>query len=269
MEPYVIREPEGPALPVVASIPHAGTWLPPGYGKKLASDDMRTLPMTDWHLPLLFDFLPALGVTVIAANVSRFVIDLNRPPDSVALYPGRFETGLVPLESFDGAPIFADPPTDKDIAGARRDIYEPYHAARWELLDACSEAGRVIQLDLHSVTPAANRISGPLEQDIMLGDRDGASCESWLTDVAETAYKECGFSVTRNDPYKGGWITASCVDKPWVQALQIEMNWAVYMDLCLPFAETVEAPPFGDARERLRRVFSALLPHAVRHLRAA
>ena len=269
MEPYVIREPEGPALPVVASIPHAGTGLTPGYAGRLANDDMRALPMTDWHLLRLFDFLPGLGVTVIAGNVSRFVIDLNRPPDDVALYPGRFETGLVPLESFDGAPVFADPPTDEDIAAARRDIYEPYHAARWELLERRREAGRVIQLDLHSVTPAANRISGPLGQDIMLGDREGASCDSWLTDIAEEAYTEGGFSVTRNDPYKGGWITASCVGKPWVQALQIEMNWAVYMDLDLAPAEAADAPPFAEAGERLRRVFSALLPHAVRTLREA
>ena len=269
MEPFVIREPEGPALPVVASIPHGGTWLPPGYAERLASDAMRTLPMTDWHLPRLFGFLPALGVTVIAANVSRFVIDLNRPPDGVALYPGRFETGLVPLESFDGAPVFADPPTEDDIAVARRDVYEPYHAARRALLERRREAGRVIQLDLHSVTPAANRISGPLEQDIMLGDRDGASCEPWLTDIVDEAYTEGGFGVTRNDPYKGGWITASCVDEPGVQALQIEMSWAAYMDLNLAPVEAADAPPFAEAGERLRQVFAALLPYAVRTLRAA
>ncbi len=269
MEPFVIREPEGPALPVVASIPHAGTWLPPGYAERLANDKMRTLPMTDWHLPRLFDFLPSLGVTVIAGNVSRFVIDLNRPPDGVALYPGRFETGLVPLVSFDGEPIFADPPTEADIAAARRDIYDPYHAARWDLLKHRTEAGRVIQLDLHSVTPAANRISGPLHQDIMLGDREGASCETWLTDIADQAYAEGNFSVTRNDPYKGGWVTASCADRPGVQALQIEMSWAVYMDLNLAPAEAAGVPPFDEAGERLRQVFSVLLPHAVRTLRSA
>lgn len=268
MEPYFIREAEETALPVVASIPHGGTWLPPGYAERLANDEMRALPMTDWHMPRLFEFLPSLGVTVIAANVSRFVIDLNRPPDGVALYPGRFETGLVPLDSFDGQPIFSDPPTVEDIEKARREIYERYHAARWDLLRRRAEGGRVIQLDLHSVTPVANRISGPLVQDIMLGDREGTSCEGWLTEAAEEAYSQGGFTVTRNEPYKGGWITASCVGEPWVQALQIEMNWAVYMDLDLAPAAAADAPPFVRAQERLRDVFARLAPGAARYLRA-
>lgn len=265
--PFVVREPEAPALPVVASIPHAGTWLPPGYAERLSSDAMRALPMTDWHLARLFDFLPALGVTVIAATVSRFVIDLNRPPEGEALYPGRFETGLVPLQSFGGDPVFSDPPTAEDIATARRDIYDPYHAARRELLERCRDgSGRVIQLDLHSVTPAANRISGPLTHEIMLGDRDGTSCAPWLTREAQAAYEAAGFSVAVNDPYKGGWITASCAGLPWVEALQIEMSWAVYMDLARPQDEAAGFPPFDEASARLRRLFSSLLPRAVRHL---
>src|SRR5699024_7769121 len=161
-----------------------GIALPPGYADRLASDAMRKLPMTDWHMARLFDFLPALGVTVIAAEVSRFVIDLNRPPDGEALYPGRYETGLVPTESFDGSAVFASPPTTEEIDAARRGIYEPYHHRLAELRAERSEAGGVIQFDLHSVTPAANKISGPLESEIMLGDRTGRSCRSWLTDLA-------------------------------------------------------------------------------------
>lgn len=268
MEPFVVSEPDVPALPVIASIPHAGTWLPSGYAERLASDAMRALPMTDWHLPRLFDFLPELGVTVIAATVSRFVIDLNRPPDGVTLYPGRFETGLVPTNSFDGDAIFAEPPSGDEIATARREIYNPYHEVRRGLLEKRAGDHGVIQLDLHSVTPKANRISGPLEQDIMLGDRDGGSCNRWLTDAAFDAYTAAGFSVSRNDPYKGGWITASCVDDPAVQALQIEMSWGVYMDLDLPVTEAVDAPPFDAARLRLRTVFETLLPNAVRCLQA-
>jgi hypothetical protein len=67
-------------------------------------------PMTDWHLHQLYDFLPALGATTIFATVSRFVVDLNRPPQPRALYPGRFETGLVPLETFQGETVFQTPP---------------------------------------------------------------------------------------------------------------------------------------------------------------
>lgn len=265
MEPCAVFEPSGETLPVVASIPHAGTWLPPGYRERLASEAVRALPMTDWHLPRLFDFLPALGVTVLAAQVSRFVIDLNRPPQGQALYPGRFETGLVPLESFDGEPIFARPPASSEIAAARREIYEPYHRRLDALLERRSAHGRVILFDLHSVTPYANRISGPLAHEIMLGDRDGTSCSGWLIDTVAAAYAKAGLSVARNDPYKGGWITARCGAPPAVEALQIEMNWSVYLDPADP-ARAVGTVPFLAAGKKLRAVFEALLPDAVARL---
>ncbi len=266
MNPYTVHDPIGEPLPLVASIPHAGTALPPGYAERLASDAMRELPMTDWHLPALFDFLPALGVTVIAAEVSRFVIDLNRPPDGEALYPGRYETGLVPLADFDGEPIFADPPAVEEIAQARRDVYEPYHCALDDLLARCRRDGRAILLDLHSVTPSPNRISGPLAADIFLGDRDGKSCAGWLARSVDDAYTAAGFAVRRNDPYKGGWITERSGRLAGVEALQIEMNWAVYLDHERP-AEGPGTSRFAAARKRLEAIFTALVPIVCAHLR--
>lgn len=264
VNPFRIAYPDGEALPVVASVPHAGTSLPEGYAARFASDAMRALPMTDWYVDRLFDFLPALGVTLIAAEWSRFVIDLNRPPDGEALYPGRYETGLVPLENFDGEAVFAEPPSREQIARARREIYEPYHRKLDELLAQAARGGRAVLFDLHSVTPRANRISGPLPCEIMLGDRDGRSCGAWLTALVERAYAAAGFSVVRNDPYKGGWITERSGRRSGVEALQIEMNWAVYL-------EGLDSPPprgarFSSARARLRAVFEGLLPLASERL---
>lgn len=261
LKPFSVYEPTGTPLPVVASVPHAGTYLPPGYPERLASDTMRALPMTDWHLASLFDFLPALGVTLIAAEWSRFVVDLNRPPAGEALYPGRYETGLVPLADFDGAPVFGEPPSAEETARARREIYEPYHRELDRLLALRAQGGRTLLFDLHSVTPQPNRISGPLTHEIMLGDRDGTSCASWLTEIVERAYAEAGFSVVRNETYKGGWITARAGNLAGVEALQIEMNWAVYMDPLDP-AAAPGSERFTAARERLRVVFASLLPAA-------
>ncbi|MDN5863639.1 MAG: N-formylglutamate amidohydrolase [Gammaproteobacteria bacterium] len=266
MTPYRIFSARGEALPVVASIPHTGVAMPAGYARRLASDAMRGLPMTDWHMAKLFDFLPSLGVTVIAAEVSRFVIDLNRPPGGEALYPGRYETGLVPRRSFDGSEVFADPPTEEETETARRGIYEPYHRALAELRARSRAADTVIQLDLHSVTPAANRISGPLANDIMLGDRDGRSCAAWLTETVREAYLANGFSVAVNAPYKGGWITESGGRETGVEALQIEMSWAVYLDPERP-GESSGEPLFDRAQGRLRTVFERFLPAAVERLR--
>jgi len=68
------------SLPLLVSIPHAGTQLTPEVEAGL-SEAARGLPDTDWHIPLLFDFMRDLGASVLIGRYSRFVIDLNRPPD--------------------------------------------------------------------------------------------------------------------------------------------------------------------------------------------
>ena len=65
--------------PLVVSMPHVGTFIPHRVGRDL-TDCAARRPDTDWHLPRLYDFLAALDATVIAANFSRYVVDVNRPP---------------------------------------------------------------------------------------------------------------------------------------------------------------------------------------------
>lgn len=269
MKAYTIREPdENLALPVVVSIPHAGVNLVPGLRERLAGDHMRTLPMTDWHLPALFDFLPALGVTLIVAEMSRFVIDLNRSADGRALYPGRFETGLVPLTGFSAEPVFAVPPSAAELEQARREIYAPYHAALDALLERRRRGGRVAFFDLHSVTSEPTRISAALPAEVMLGDRDGRSCAPWFLEATAAAYREAGFSVVANDPYKGGWITERVGEQEETEALQVEMSWAAYLDPA-DLSAAPATPRFARARERLRVVWTRLLPDVCGRLRPA
>jgi N-formylglutamate amidohydrolase len=103
--PFDVRAPRAAALPLVVSIPHTGTRLPAEIAGELASDEMRRLPMTDWHLDRLYDFLPELGATTLCAMYTRFIVDLNRSPVPQALYPGRFDTGLVPQQNFQGEQV--------------------------------------------------------------------------------------------------------------------------------------------------------------------
>ena len=78
--------------PLLISMPHVGTWLPPQLAARL-SDDARQVPDTDWHLERLYDFADELGASVLVATHSRYVVDLNRPPDGSSLYPGQSVTG--------------------------------------------------------------------------------------------------------------------------------------------------------------------------------
>ena len=119
--PYEFRPATATPVPLLVSIPHTGNFLPDEVAGSLTSDAMRDQPMADWHLHHLYDFLPALGVDTLFATISRFVIDLNRGTDARPLYPGRFETGLVPLQTFQGVPVFATPPDAAQLEAAGQD----------------------------------------------------------------------------------------------------------------------------------------------------
>lgn len=256
--PFGLRPPTAPPVPLVVSIPHTGTWLPSEVRDSLASPAMLAQPMTDWHLHLLYDFLPALGATTIFATVSRFAVDLNRPPRPRALYPGRFETGLVPLETFQGEAVFRSPPDADEVEQRRLAWHAPYHSRLQALLDeARTRFGRVVLVDAHSVASAPNRLHGALESEIYLGDRDGATCGRWLRELLREGFVEAGLSVAINAPYKGGYITDHYGRQRGVEAIQIEMAQRVYMDECDPLGGP-EHPRFAAAQHQLLRVLGQL-----------
>jgi N-formylglutamate amidohydrolase len=247
-----------PRRAVVVSIPHAGTVVPDEVRRAFRTPAQARLPMTDWHLGRLYDFLPTLGVAVLEARTSRYVVDLNRDPEGRALYPGRFETGLVPLTDFAGEEIWRTPPDAAEIARRRRAVFDPYHA---RLVLALEEArdpkGHVLLLDLHSVASAPNRIAAALAEDIFLGDRDGATAPAVVPETFARAYARKGLKAVRNRPYKGGYITAHYGTWLGVSSLQIEMAERVYMDEEQP--ESLDEERFATARALLRDVFAESL----------
>jgi N-formylglutamate deformylase len=257
-KPYEIREPSAPDIPLLVSIPHTGTYVPEVIAAEFISDHIRSLPMTDWHLHHLYDFLPELGATTLYATYSRFVADLNRPPDSKPLYSGRFETGFVALQTFWGEAIYGIPPSQEEIERRRALVHAPYHAKLMELIDAKIKLyGRVVLIDAHSVASRANLLHGELKGQIYLGDRDGHSCAPWLVDSVQHGFQNAGFHVTRNDPYKGGYITEHYGRIQQVEAVQIEMCERVYMDESDP-AGALKHPKFRHAKSRLREVMQSV-----------
>ena len=258
MTPFLLRPPTGAAIPLIVSIPHTGTVLPAEIAADLASDEMRRQPMTDWHLDSLYDFLPTLGATTLAAVYSRFIVDLNRAPQPQALYPGRFETGLVPELTFQGETIYARRPDQAAIEARKREFHAPYHTQLLALLDAArARFGRAVLVDAHSVASKASLLHGELVEDVFLGNRDGATCGDWLMDLLDRSFSGHGLRVSRNHPYKGGYITDHYGRLQDVEAVQIEMCQRVYMDEDAPESAREQAR-FGRARELLREVFAGL-----------
>ena len=89
--------------PLLISVPHSGTGLSDGLQDQL-TPHARQLPDTDWYVDRLYRWAMERGVAMLVANYSRFVVDLNRPPDNEALYTGH-GTGLLPEQCFDGSPV--------------------------------------------------------------------------------------------------------------------------------------------------------------------
>ncbi|MGH8378425.1 MAG: N-formylglutamate amidohydrolase [Gammaproteobacteria bacterium] len=263
-KPYEIRGPSVDETPVLVSIPHTGTYVPETIAAEFASEYIRSLPMTDWHLHHLYDFLPALGTTTIYATYSRFVADLNRPPDDQPLYPGRFETGFVALKTFWGEEIYRTPPSREEKDQRRERVHAPYHAVLLELIhEKIRKFGRAVLIDAHSVASRANLLHGELKGHVYLGDRDGKTCASWLINAVEQGFRKAGFIVTRNNPYKGGYITDHYGKMDKVDALQIEMCERVYMDENNPVGALTH-PYFKTAKIKIRAVMEAVRTESAR-----
>jgi N-formylglutamate deformylase len=248
--------------PLVISVPHAGTELPAALAARLTPRALQ-LPDTDWHVPRLYDFAPALGVTVLAARHSRYLIDLNRPPDDAALYGGgAAKTGLCPTHTFDGEPLYLDGSDTLDpaeVAERRTRYWQPYHDALAALLDENRRRhGHAIVLDAHSIRSAVPRLFDGTLPDFNLGTYSGRSCNPRITD----ALRACLAAQPRwthvvDGRFKGGHITRH-YGQPATQvhALQIELAQRAYMDEAASGYDAQRAAPLKGL---LRAVVEALL----------
>ncbi|HZF25943.1 MAG TPA: N-formylglutamate amidohydrolase [Steroidobacteraceae bacterium] len=245
-------------IALLTSIPHTGTFVPAGIARQFSSPSVTAAMMTDWHLHELYSFLPELGIDVIHATHHRFVVDLNRPADSRPLYPGRFETTLVPTETFQGEAIWRAPPSPKEVAERVEKYHRPYHAAlERRLREKVAQFGRCYLIDLHSVESRASRLHGELHEDVFLGDRDGTTCDAVLTNLVRDLFRAEQLAVSVNQPYKGGFITAHYCSVDKAQTLQIEMCQRLYMREGEPEGAAGQAL-FGEFRRRLERIFAAI-----------
>lgn len=229
--------------PLLVSMPHAGTHVPDGLAARL-TDEARTVPDTDWHLERLYDFARELGASILVATHSRYVVDLNRPPDNANLYPGQDTTGLCPVDTFDKTPVYATAdsagaPDETEIAARRDAVWRPYHEAlSGELARLRDTHGTVGLWDAHSIRCELPRFFDGRLPDLNLGTADGASCDPALGKrMLEIGQGAQGYTAVLNGRFKGGYITRQYGSPAQgIHAVQLELAQATYMSEQYPFA---------------------------------
>lgn len=250
--------------PLLISIPHGGVYLPPLLAKRL-SPQAREVPDTDWHLERLYAFAKDMGASVLAATHSRYVIDLNRPPDGASLYPGQNVTGLCPVDGFDETPLYSggDIPDANEIGQRRDAIWAPYHAQLRAELDRLRQFHGVAMLwDAHSIRSVLPRFFEGKLPDFNLGTADGASCAPELAqELLRVAQEASGYTAVLNGRFKGGHITRHYGEPArGIHAVQLEMTQCTYMQEELPFQYLPERA--AQVQPHVQRMLEAVLRFA-------
>lgn len=259
------------STPVILSMPHAGIEIPAEYSQQLRSPWLARKD-TDWWVDRLYDFAPALGVTVVRTAISRSVVDPNRDPSGAELYPGQATTALCPTTTFDGELLYrsGSEPDTREIESRRNRYFDPYHNAIAMQIDRLSRAHpRVVLYDCHSIRSLVPRLFAGVLPNFNIGTNDGASCSPQLTSAVEALCESSGLSWVTNGRFKGGYTTRH-YGRPdrEVHAIQMELACRGYMSEPEQEFTTASWPSAYDEakaaalREWLQRIVAACINFA-------
>ena len=240
---FELTLPKNGVRPVLVEVPHAGLTLPEAVRGELIApiDAMRR--DADIYVDRLYANAPSFGAALLTANISRYVVDLNRAQDdvdagTVSGHPsasGAQPRGVVWRSTTDGRPILAKPLSCEQLVTRLDHYYVPYHAALRRTLDELrARFGYVILLAGHSMPSTGRSMHadpGARRADIVPGTCGRTSADRRLIDLVDTHFRGAGLSVRHDDPYRGGYTT-SHYGRPneHCHAIQIELNRALYVD---------------------------------------
>jgi len=243
-------------VPLLISVPHDGVHIPADLGARMTPEGLA-VPDTDWHVAELYDFARDFGASMLVANYSRYVVDLNRSASDDILYPGQVATGLCPERTFAGQGLYLDNGVgDAEKAARVEQYWRPYHEQLESMLQRIrTKHGFALLWDAHSIPSIVPRLFDGELPELNIGTNDGASCDAARQDAVVRAAEGSPYSTAVNGRFKGGYITRRYGDPDaGIHAVQLEIAQRAYMDE----ASTVfDASRAARLRETVQRMLSA------------
>ncbi len=252
--------------PLLVSMPHIASAIPSEYAASFVTEALAAQD-TDWHLDALYNFLPTLGASVLTPSVSRYVIDLNRPPstDAQPMYAGSNNTELCPTRFFTGQPLYRPgcEPTATDIEQRREKFWQPYHAAlTQELARIKAIHGYALLWDVHSIRSQLPWLFEGKLPDFNIGTANGDAAHASITAaVAHVCADQGEYTHVVNGRFKGGYITRNYGNpEQHVHAIQLEKCWSTYMQEQAPY--TFDVTIASGVQPLLKRMVEAAMHSA-------
>jgi N-formylglutamate deformylase len=245
--PFELSEPARIRAPVLFNSPHSGRVYPKSFLKAARLDAMTLRRSEDAFVDQLLAGVAADGTPLLSARFPRAYLDVNREPYELdpRMFEGRLPNfantrslrvagGLGTIARIVGESheIYAARLSVEEALRRIEDLYKPYHHVLRRLMNRIHrEFGVVLLVDCHSMPSSSLARDERPRADMVLGDRYGTSCAPAIMDCADTILRRLGYTIARNKPYAGGFITEHYgVPSAGFHVIQIEINRALYMD---------------------------------------
>jgi N-formylglutamate amidohydrolase len=274
--PLAVHRPVCQTTPVVFASPHSGRSYPVSFLSAARLDPISLRRSEDSFVDELFAAAPGYGAPLLTASFPRAYCDPNREPweldptmfnDALPTWVNTTSTrvgaglGTIARVVASGEAIYRDKLTFAEAEYRVRSCWQPYHDTLSALIGAtCAVFGGCILLDCHSMPAPVGVVRARGGADVVLGDAHGTACAPRITRLVEQVLRELGYSVRRNDPYAGGYVTRTYGrPREGVHALQIEVARALYMNE----ARIERSPRFRSVQRDLTLLIERLAESAV------
>lgn len=246
---------------LLVSVPHDGRRLPAVISDRMTAAG-RAIADTDWHVNRLYTFARGAGASVLSANYSRYVVDLNRPDSDESLYPDQLSTGLCPASSFGGEDLYGEGTVigEGEIRQRIDTYWRPYHERLRSCLAALRERhGYALLWDAHSIRGEVAALFEGRLPDLSIGSNGGSSSAPEIDAVLSRIAATSKYSSVLNGRFKGGFITRHYgAPANRVFAVQLELAQRSYMDESTLVYDEPAAGELAGVLQRMLQAFQSV-----------